>query len=157
MRLTARVQIAQAIVGATILVVVSGGCGRSEPRAAVEGVVRLNGSPLDRCLVTFLPEGEASGGCCSAMTDENGFYRLRLADQREGATIGPHRVTIQDMTVSTGTRRRDHGEADRQADASESVLPVRASRIRKCYGVANDTPLRKEIKPGRQVIDLDLE
>jgi len=134
------------------------GCGQEAPPATVEGTLRMNGKPLDNCLITFLPEPgqEAAGPHSTGLTDQRGYYRLRLDDQREGASVGWHRVTVEDLSVSTGVRRRDHGTVDEQTDETTPPPPVRHSRVPARYNSPKDTPLRKEVKPGRQVVDLDV-
>jgi len=116
----------------------------------------MNGEPLDNCLVTFLPEPgqEPAGLRATGLTDQRGHYRLRLDDQREGASVGWHRVIVQDLTVSTGVRRRDHGTVDEEMDETRPPPPARRSRVPAKYNSPEDTPLRRELKPGRQVVDL---
>lgn len=135
------------------------GCGRDSPPATVEGTVRLNGKPLDNCLITFLPEPgrEAKGPRSSGLTDKSGSFRLRRDDQKEGAATGWHRVTVQDLSVSTGVIRRDHGKADEGMDENTPPPPVRRSRLPEQYTSPRDTPLRREVKAGHQVIDLDIK
>ena len=134
------------------------GCGQNAPPATVEGTLRMNGKPLDNCLITFVPEPgqEVTGPHSTGLTDERGSYRLRLDDQTEGASIGWHRVIVQDLLVSTGVRRRDHGTVDKEIDETTPPPPVRRSRVPARYSSPKDTPLRKEAKPGQQVIDLDI-
>ena len=134
------------------------GCGRNASPASVEGTLRLDGKPLDNCLVTFLPEPSqgAQGPRSSALTDKNGSFRLRRDDQGEGAAMGWHRVTVQDMSVSTGVLRRDNGKVDEEMDKNAPPPPVRRSRLPQRYLSPNDTPLRKEVKAGHQVIDVDI-
>ena len=133
------------------------GCGQEAAPATVEGTLRLHDKPLDHCLITFLPEPgqEEPRPHSTAVTDQQGHYRLRLADQREGASVGWHRVTVQDLSVSTGVRRRDHGTVDQQVDETEPP-PVRRSRVPESYSSPATTPLEEEIKPGSQVIDLEI-
>jgi hypothetical protein len=135
------------------------GCGRGSPPATVEGTLRLNDKPLDNCVVTFLPESgqEAEWGLSTGLTDEQGFYRLHCSNQEEGAAIGWHRVTVQDLSVSTGVRRRDHGTVDAEMTEDVPPPPVRRSRVPEGYASPAATPLRKEVEPGHQVIDLDIE
>lgn len=135
------------------------GCGRESPPATVEGTLRLDGRPLDKCLVTFLPERgqDAQGQHSKGLTDEQGCYRLRCDDQREGAAVGPHRVTVHDLTVSTGIRRRDHGTVDAEQADSGPPPPVRRSRVSEKYTSPTTTPLRIEVKAGPQTLDLDVE
>lgn len=134
------------------------GCGRNAPPATVEGTLRLGGKPLDNCLVTFLPEPSqgAQGPRSSALTDKNGSFRLRRDDQEEGAAAGWHRVTVQDMSMSTGILRRDNGKVDEEMDKNTPPPPVRRSRLPQQYLSPNDTPLRKEVKAGHQVIELEI-
>jgi len=139
--------------------VVIAGCGSEEPEATVEGTLRFNGKPLDNCLVTFLPESrqkEDHGRHSSGLTDAQGHYRLRSDDQREGSAIGPHRVTVQDLSVSTGVRRLDHGTVDADGGDRSPPRPAQRSRVPAKYASLANTPLQYEIKPGDQTIDLDL-
>lgn len=134
------------------------GCGRRPPPATVEGTLRLNGKPLDNCLVSFLPEPgqEAKGPHSTGVTDRVGAYRLRFDNQQEGAAVGRHRVTVQDLSASSGVVRRDHGTVDADVKEDSPPLPARRSRVPPSYLSLKDTPLRKEVKAGPQVIDLDL-
>ena len=135
------------------------GCGSEEPAATVDGTLTLGGRPLDNCLVTFLPEAKqdgAPGPHSTGLTDGQGCYRLRCADQREGAAVGPHRVTVQDLSVSTGVRRRDHGTIDMEQNDDKPSPPVRRSRISKEYVSPASTPFHFEVKPGHQTIDLEI-
>jgi len=142
----------------TITLTLVMGCARRPPPATVEGTLRLNGKPLDNCLITFLPErGQgANQPHSSGLADEHGSYRLRFDNQQEGAAMGWHRVTIQDLSVSTGIVRRDHGKVDQERDENTPPPPVRRSRVPAHYTSPNDTPLRKEVKAGHQVIELDI-
>ncbi len=134
------------------------GCGGSSPPAIVEGTLRLNGKPLDNCLVTFLPEPgqEAQGLRSSALTDKDGSFCLRQDDQREGASTGWHRITVQDMSVSTGVIRRDNGKVDEVVEKIAAAPPVRRSRVPQQYMSPKDTPLRRELTAGKQVIELEI-
>ena len=135
------------------------GCGRGSSPATVEGCLRLNGKPLDNCLVTFWPESgqQAEVGRSTGLTDQQGLYRLHCDNQEEGAAIGWHRVTVQDLSVSTGVRRRDHGTVDAEMTENTPPPPVRRSRVPERYMSPTTTSLRKEVKPGHQVIDLDIK
>jgi hypothetical protein len=135
------------------------GCGRDSPAGTVEGTLRLNGNPLDNCLVTFLPEpGQGVKSLRSTgVTNRQGAYRLRFDNQQEGAAVGRHRVTVQDLSASSGVVRRDHGVVDAEVHENTPPPPFRRSRIPQSYMSSSDTPLRKEIRPGHQVLDLDIK
>ncbi len=135
------------------------GCGQDLPPATVEGILQLGGEPLDNCLITFLPESGREGQepHSRGLTDGQGAYRLRFENQQEGAAVGWHRVTVQDLSVSTGVPRRDHGTVDAEVTENAPPPPVRRSRVPETYMSPRLTPLRQEIEPGHQVIDLDIK
>ena len=142
-------------LASTILV----GCGSEEPQATVQGTLRLKGKPLDNCLVTFLPENrqqEDRGPHSSGLTDGQGNYRLRTDNQEEGSAVGPHRVTVQDLSVSTGVRRLDHGTVDAEQTDRSPPRPPQRSRVPSKYTSPATTPLLLEVRPGEQTIDLDV-
>jgi len=135
------------------------GCKPQAPPATVEGTLRLAGRPLDNCLVTFFPEssGDANFAYSAGLTDQRGIYRLRSGNQEEGVALGRHRVTVQDMSVSTGLDRRDHGSVDAGEATPKSTPSVRRSRVLQRYQSLVETPLSKEVRRGHQVIDLDIQ
>lgn len=134
------------------------GCRQQEPPATVEGILRRNGVPLDDCLVSFFPESgpHADWSHATGLTDLQGHFQLRNSDQQQGAAVGWHRVTIQDMSVSRGVPRRDHGTVDQDESEEKPPPSVRRSRVPGMYLSVAQTPLSKDIKPGHQVIDLDI-
>jgi hypothetical protein len=135
------------------------GCGRHAPPATVVGTLRLNGEPLDNCLVTFFPESSQGTKFThsTGLTGHQGLFRLRSSSQHEGAALGWHRVTVQDLSVSTGVDRRDNGPVDAATNPAQPPPPLRRSRVPDKYLSLAETPLRQEIKPGHQVIDLDID
>lgn len=59
----------------TLLVLVSAGCGKSNPlgRQAVTGTISLNGQPLEHGTIEFSPQGE---GTASGAVIENGSFSI---------------------------------------------------------------------------------
>ena len=149
------------VVVLALVLPVLAGCGSEEPVATVHGTVKRNGKPLDNCLVTFLPDGpqgEEPRVHSNGLTDGQGQYQLRRDDQRPGTSLGAHRVIVQDLSVSTGVQRRDHGTVDMEesAPADRPRKPQR-SRVPRKYTSATSTPLRFEIKVGDQTIDVEIK
>lgn len=158
-RRRAGVQVVCRTARLVLALTVLSGCGQDSPQATVEGTLRKGGEPLDNCLVTFLPEAGDAGQASHSrgLTDRQGSYRLSFDNQQEGAAIGRHRVTVQDLSVSTGIRRRDHGAVDAEISENAPPPPIRHSRVPESYMSPADTPLRREVKPGHQTIDLDIK
>jgi hypothetical protein len=68
------------------------GCGPGGPTLApVKGVVKLDGEPKSKLLVTFTPT--AGGQQALGTTNENGEFQLNT-NGRKGALLGEHKVSI---------------------------------------------------------------
>lgn len=76
------------------------GCGPSGPQLSeVKGKVTVDGKPVPRAEIAFVPE--AAGGSPSlGKTDAEGNYRLAFTQDRFGALIGKHKVTITSKKIS---------------------------------------------------------
>jgi hypothetical protein len=122
------------------------GCGRG-PTGEVEGVVRYQGRPLAKLLVTFLPEpqGGVQGKGASGCTDENGHFLLQDRDRGPGVPVGKYRVFFEDLAIY---------EAPRSEDGT--ILRLPSPRIPSPYLDSLKSPLRHEVRPGHQTLDLDL-
>lgn len=70
------------------------------PLGEVKGVVSLDGRPLPRAAVSFVPYERGNGAY--GTTDEAGRYTLQYAVNHPGAVVGRHRVEIR-----TGGEGRD--------------------------------------------------
>lgn len=69
------------------------GCGPAGPKTArVSGTITLEGKPLPKVGVTFLPTKK--GPIATGNTDENGQFTLTTVRKGDGAPIGSHKVTI---------------------------------------------------------------
>ena len=103
-----------AVAAVAIVALLVGGCGKRAPQATVEGMLRMNGKPLDNCLITFLPvvDNGPPGPHSSAVSDHEGHYQLRL-------------------TTSNWARPSDH-----------TVSWFRTSRYRTACGAWTTAPLR---------------
>jgi hypothetical protein len=92
---------------ATLLAAGCGGGGGVDP-VPVEGVVTLDGSPLEGATVLFRP---ADGRPSIGTTDAEGRYRLRYTSERTGAVPGRHTVSItmldeDSAAAAIGTKKK---------------------------------------------------
>lgn len=114
------------------------GCGRPS-FGEVEGTVTLDGKPLEGVMVHFVPDFvDGSAGPTSwGGTDAAGHYTLACMNQNQkGAFVGKHRVVCNEP-------ERLSGEA-------------KGSRIPERFRSPATTPLRFEVREGKQTIDLHL-
>ena len=125
------------------------GCSKGTGLTEVEGTVKLQGKPLGKVMVEFLPDVDraTTGPRSSATTDSQGRYKLVCDDQRPGAVVGHHRVLLRDLLPYDDLPKG--GGAD--------LSKARPSRIPARYQDAAQTPLRKEVKgPAPQTINLEI-
>jgi hypothetical protein len=117
------------------------GCSSSGPEIAyVSGRVTMDGKPLPRATVVFVPEnGRPSGG----ETDADGNYVLNFAQGRQGAIPGS--ATVRIMTM----RDADQDENGQSIPGSPETVPARYN---------NDSELTFEVEPKKNnVANFSLE
>ena len=119
------------------------GCEKGPEIGVVQGTVTLDGKPLDMVRVVFMPDpNEATHGAHSeCVTDGSGKYDLLYSQALDvrGAIVGWHRVIVEEIA------------------AEESREQFRAIRVPDRYRMAAQTPLKFEVKPGEQSIDIELQ
>lgn len=80
------------------LIMLTAGCGKPAaelpPLGQVAGVITLNGKPLPKAAVFFVPT-EAEDQASNAVTDETGRYEVTYDADHAGAVVGSHRVEIR--------------------------------------------------------------
>src|SRR5262245_49245216 len=90
------------------------GCGKTNLKVApVSGIVTLDGNPLKRASVTFLPK--AGGRPSFGVTNDQGRYILEYSLQELGAEVGA--CTVKITTQSSGD--------DSGAKATKELVPKR--------------------------------
>ncbi len=131
-------------------------CGGSSPGevAEVEGTVLWHKKPLPNVQVQFHPDNSRGtvGLRSCAVTDEQGHFVLAFDDGRPGAVVGQHRVLLieTDEAVRGGKGNEHAGVAgSRQNRTTRQIVGPAYSKIAT-------TPLRREVTPGKQTINLDL-
>lgn len=109
------------------------GCGegvKNIPKLGnVTGVVKLDGAPLPKAQVQFIP---AASRPSTAITDAEGKYLLDFNGTLKGAAIGAHQVRITSST---------------DAAVKEKLPPIYHAQ----------TQLKADVKEGDNKIDFDLK
>ena len=144
--------VAVGLVGAAVV-----GCGRRGPAVEmVEGIVLLDGQPVEGATVLFSPEsgGPAGGVPAAGRTGADGAFRLNAAGGAKfgaGTKIGDYVVTVT---------KQDHDpvpppDPDKPPSGPPNVkvwdvLPV-------VYKHAITTPLRATVKKGKNTYRFELD
>lgn len=117
-----------------------GAVNPSEPSAshlvAVEGLLRLDGQPLDGAVVMLIPAEITGGRSAFAWTSPDGKFRLKTPSL--GLGVLPEKYKI----VVAPRGRSRHEDVER---------PTRATRIPRYYRDLDTTPLTCTVPPPRQL------
>ena len=117
-----------------LLAVVASGCGGSDVELGeVTGTVYLDGKPLPRAAVVFVPV--KPGRSAIGGTDENGIYQMTYTPSASGALVGEVMVEIRT------------GSPDNPKEFPE--------RVPSKYN--NRSELKAVVEPGNNVLDFHLD
>jgi hypothetical protein len=86
--------------GSLILIGIITGCGTGKGRIALaEGSVTIDGKPAANIKVRFMPDAQSGqhSPSSSGVTDQEGRFKLRCDDGRQGAVPGKHMVALFDL------------------------------------------------------------
>lgn len=136
----------KSIAAGLLLVFTIIGCGPSYQVAEVDGVVLTHGQPAEKVHVQFIPDvdKQTQGPVSMADTDSAGHFTLQLLEKdattpRPGAVVGWHRVVLSDLRLAESAT----GQGVTIRFGSEYTLP-------------SSTPLKQEVKEGKQTIEIKL-
>lgn len=114
------------------------GCSRSE--SSVEGTVTYDGEPVTIGSIAFLPSD--SKGIKRGARIENGHF---VTEPKFPLSPGPHRVEIHWLKPTGKKYKNEFGE---EFDRTSEGLPDKYHK---------DSTLLREIEPGKNVVDFNLE
>ena len=120
-----------------LVCVVAAGCGRQSdlpPTAEVSGTVKVDGRPLARGAVKFVPDATkgTKGPPGVGYIDEEGHYEITTAGI-QGAVVGHHKIGV---------------EAEEEYD--ETKISVGRSLIPRRYNNPDTSRLAAEVKEGEK-------
>lgn len=134
---------------APVLFATLAGCGQRVVRYPVEGVVTLDGKPVEGASVAFMPKAK---GCLGvAATDAEGRFALKEMDRYEGVMPGEYRVAVFLAEYSEAKRRRvprgtDGDEAQTATiEIVESEPRIVRYVVPQRYGKAETSGLQCEV------------
>lgn len=105
------------------------GCGPSgPPLAPVEGVVTLDGAPLDGALLEFQPDSR-DGSPSYGETDAEGRYQMKFSQSLDGAWVGDHTVRITTLNENARVRERVPRAYNEESTLRETVQANQTNEI----------------------------
>ncbi len=154
------------VVLSACLLLAQYGCGGKDRPVKLEGLVTLDGEPVEGAIVSFLPD-EGGGRFAHAMTAKDGSFRLTTYKPDDGALPGDYRVTvtlIPDDDDEDEDKRKEEAPAKEKAEGSKDMMAammrVAAARqkalakspIPAIYRDGGQTPLRQTVPAHGKVI-----
>jgi len=120
-----------------LVCVVTAGCGDKPdlpPTARVSGLVMIDGQPLARGIVQFVPDTAqgTEGPSGVGYVDEEGRYEISTAGVR-GAIVGHHKISVK-----------------AEADYDETQISMGPSLIPRRYNNPDASGLTAEVKEGEK-------
>lgn len=145
-------------IAAGLLVIGLSGCGGDKPippekSVGVTGTVTMDGKPLEKATVRFVPQAESGQGFGgSGLTDSAGKYELRSMAAEEEAVIGTppgkYKVVISKMVKPDGTVA-DMMEPPMMSAARETI-PLK-------YSDYSSTMLKEDVSSTGGTYNFDLK
>lgn len=139
---------------AGLLVAVSG-CG-GDTLVPVEGIVTLDGKPVEGATVVFVPDN-APGRPAQAFTDADGRFQLSTVSQR-GAQPGTYKVLVTKTTGILPPGAEPPSPDDelkmrkQRADYAKHSDQYLKSLLPTAYGSPTTTSLRCKVPPDQPVV-----
>lgn len=166
----------RALLGLLVLALALPGCASGAKGKAVKvtGNVTLEGAPVSRVTVSFIPTG--SGLPATAVTDVNGRFELITVDSAagqsvEGAIPGDYKVTVRyigdapaedleqlDPKTYHGRQAKDAQKrgVKSQTGGGKGTAP-KEDKVHPNYGSADRTPLKQSISPQGGTLEIRLK
>lgn len=129
--------------------VVFNGCGSSDGRVPISGVVELDGKPLEGATVAFVSSSGAS--MSAAFTDNQGKFQTRVAAGKNKVSIAkvdPNAVPVTEMSEEDMLMGTDE-EVAKSAVKAKGALPTR-------YGDPNTSGLEFDIASGMAPLNIGI-
>lgn len=141
-----------AVAAAALAVLLPAGCQKTPPPiVAAEGVIRLDGKPLGKAQVRFIPvDGYGVEYMAVGVTDEAGRFQL-ICNGRPGACACENRVLVTEADIPPRLQSENA-----QAELAQYLDSLGGRPIPPRYGNLADSPLDAKVAAGRTDYDFDL-
>jgi hypothetical protein len=138
-----------------VLAVTGSGCGGAG-LTKVQGIVTLDGKPVENAQVSFIPAQGGAGKHAFGRTGPDGSFQLTTTAPNDGAMPGDYTVTVQyeeGTVVPAGSMKEAQGG---MAKASKKPKPPPKYVIPAVYSDPKKTPLSQKV-PSNGTVKLELQ
>jgi hypothetical protein len=133
------------------------GCGGRKP-VKVEGVVTIEGKPVEGASVVFHPVDTREGVTANGTTEADGSFKMYTQNYGQGAFPGDYKVTVQLFAkiVREVPQPGDTEAIKKMMKLTPEEKARKSPRLPAVYGDAQKTPLTCRVPPEGKV-NLDLK
>lgn len=124
------------------------GCGPSYPETVpVNGVVTLDGQPVEGAAVLLMSTVPGSGNAARGVTNADGTFALTTFKEADGARPGNYKVIVKKTDL------KNQGQANEAlVESSLGAQPVQAvEMLPEKYGMLQTTPFDVEVAPDMEL------
>ncbi|MDA7886740.1 carboxypeptidase-like regulatory domain-containing protein [Pirellulales bacterium] len=145
-----------------VIILSSFGCGNSDANVEyVQGVVTLDGAPLEGATVFFSPKGSAGKGAAGT-TQSDGSFTLNTqgAKPGDGTAVGDYSVTVSKVEmpefpdIAEDDPRYGTPEHDRLQQEASSAKPKVI--VPEKYNSAETSPFTAKVESGSNTFTFDI-
>jgi hypothetical protein len=142
------------------------GCGDYRSKLVpVEGVITLDGQPLERATVSFIPQ-KGKGPSASGLSGSDGSFRLTTYSTGDGALPGEYKIVVTQSEVESTEvvgvgpnnpqamidAMKKHNDAITKKGKGATAPPkAKKSKIPDAYTKESTTPLKQQVPAGGPV------
>ena len=145
-----------------VIALCSSGCGQSgTPVEFVQGVVTLDGTPLEGATVFFSPKGSEGIGA-AGRTQSDGSFTLNAqgAEPGAGTKTGDYSVTINKVEmpelVDIGTDDPRYGTREQERLEQEALNAKPKVIVPEKYNSAETSPFTAKVESGSNTFTFDI-
>jgi hypothetical protein len=137
-----------------ILLASGSGCGESGKPIPTDGLVTLDGKPVDGATVTFHPEAK-EGRAATGLTDAEGVFQLQTFAEADGALPGAYKVTVVKTEAAAAPGPASGPEQMMKTMFHRKKKP--SSLLPREYAEISRTPLRARVPEEKSPVKLELK
>jgi hypothetical protein len=143
---------ARLVVFGALFIALASGCGRAPTIVPASGVIRIDGKPLKKVVVRFIPKNDhGSEYIAVGVTDDSGRYTLTCKG-KTGACAGENTVLVTESELPSLPR-----DEKRHPQTTEYFESLGGRPLPQKYGKLIESPLIADVQASRTDYDFDLK
>ena len=142
-------------ISVLVVAVLLSGCGSGLPATApVSGLMLLDGKPVAKASVVFIPKGGGRTG--TGETDENGRFTLTTFETDDGALVGMHSVCVTKREITVLGYAPTDNPQDGTSTAIMRLKTQERFDVPKQYAAPQTSGIEVDVKEAMEPLRIEL-